>query len=113
MQFIHYRRKCGVVEPGKTFHSSRYTVATIWKRKEIHESIPATLLGHSAGGITYTRYWKGYEVDKLAEVIQLIAYPGLNLQPWRSQLELQKSICQKHGSYLTYGIFYVKLATEE
>jgi len=74
--FIRYRRKCGVVEPGKTFHSFRHTVVTIWKRQEVHESIPATLLGHSAGGITYTRYRKGYEIKKLAEVIQLIDYPG-------------------------------------
>lgn len=86
--FIRYRRKCGVTEPGKTFHSFRHSVATIWKRQEVHESIPATLLGHSAGGITYTRYGKGYEIDKLLEVIQLITYPGLDIQPWRSQVEL-------------------------
>lgn len=81
--FINYRRKCGVVEPGKAFHSFRHTVATIWKRQEIHESIPATLLGHSAGGITYTRYGKGYEIDKLSEVIELIRYPYLDIEPWR------------------------------
>ena len=80
--FIRYRRKYGVVESGKTFHPFRHTVATIWKTQEVHESIPATLLEHSAGGITYTRYGKGYEIEKLAEVIQLIDYPGFNLQPW-------------------------------
>ncbi|MGB3212132.1 MAG: site-specific integrase [Desulforhopalus sp.] len=86
--FIRYRRKCGVTEPGKTFHSFRHTVATIWKRQDVHESIPATLLGHSAGGITYTRYGKGYEIDKLSGVIQLITYPGLDIQPWGAQVEL-------------------------
>jgi hypothetical protein len=56
------------------------------QRKEVHESIPATLLGHSAGGITYTRYGKGYEIEKLSEVIQLITYPGLDILPWRHKL---------------------------
>lgn len=72
--FVRYRRKCGVSEPDKTFQSFRHTVATIWKRPEVHESIPATLLGHSAGGITYTRYGKDYEICKLAKVIELISY---------------------------------------
>lgn len=109
--FIRYLRKCGVTEPGKTFHSFRHTVATIWKRQEVHESIPATLLGHSAEGITYTRYGKGYEIDKLSEVVQLITYPDLDIPSWRPQVEPQKTICQKPGTNLTYELVYVKLAT--
>lgn len=67
----------------KTFHSFRHTVATIWKQLGVHESIPATLLGHSAGGITYTRYGKGYDVKQLATVIEMISYDDLVIPLWR------------------------------
>jgi len=40
----------------------------------VHESIPATLLGHSAGGITYTCFVKGYDVNQLTKVIEIIHY---------------------------------------
>jgi hypothetical protein len=34
-------------------------------------------------GITYTRYGKGYEVEKLAEIIEIIEYEKeLIIQPW-------------------------------
>lgn len=82
--FARYRQQCGITEPGKTFHSFRHTVATIWKQLGVHESIPATLLGHSAGGITYTRYGKGYDVKQLAKVIEMIHYEeGMTLVPWK------------------------------
>lgn len=30
--FARYRQHCGITEPGKTFHSFRHSVATIWKQ---------------------------------------------------------------------------------
>lgn len=81
--FARYRQQCGIAESGKTFHSFRHTVATIWKQLGVHESIPATLLGHSAGGITYTRYGKGYDVKQLAAVIEMIRYgEKVVVSPW-------------------------------
>ncbi len=79
--FGRYRKKAGVVASDKTFHSFRHTVATVWKQAQIHESVPATLLGHSAGGITYTRYGKGYDPKELRKVIEVLNFPELNNVP--------------------------------
>lgn len=79
--FSRYRKKAGVVDVGKAYHSFRHNVATVWKQAQIHEAVPATLLGHSAGGITYTRYGKGYDPKELQKVIEVLKFQELNNVP--------------------------------
>lgn len=54
----------------KTLHSFRHTFATLLKRAMVDEGITAALLGHSHGGITYSRYGKHYELKKLQAVME-------------------------------------------
>ena len=55
---------------GKTLHSFRHTFATQLKRGGVEESVAAALVGHSHGGITYTRYGKGYKPCELKRVLE-------------------------------------------
>ena len=55
---------------GKTLHSFRHTFATMLKRKLVDESIAAALLGHSIGGISYSRYGKTYSTELLQENLE-------------------------------------------
>ena len=58
----------------QNFHSFRHTVANQLKQKDIVESRVAELVGHSNGSITYSRYGKEYDVQSMAEVVELIDY---------------------------------------
>lgn len=54
---------------GLAFHSFRHTVATQLKQQGIELAYAQAILGHSSGSITYDRYAKEVEVNKLADVM--------------------------------------------
>ncbi len=55
------------------FHSLRHTVATRLKAAGVPEQYAAQLLGHTTGSITYSRYGKQIDIEKLKPVVdQLI-----------------------------------------
>ncbi|WP_304164403.1 site-specific integrase [Lonsdalea britannica] len=54
---------------GLAFHSFRHTVATQLKQHGIELAYAQAILGHSSGSITYDRYAKEVEVDKLSGVL--------------------------------------------
>jgi integrase len=59
----------------KSLHSFRHTVATLLQRARVDEPVAAAMLGHRHGGITYSRYGKGYLTEVLlAEAIPHIDY---------------------------------------
>ena len=72
--FARYRKQCGITEPGKTFHSFRHTVATLFKQADIEETKAAAILGHTIKGETYGRYGKAYRPEQLQAVIEVINY---------------------------------------
>ena len=59
------------------FHSIRHTVAYQFKNAGIQEAIAADILGHEYGGITFGTYANEQaRMEKLKEVIGVLAYPG-------------------------------------
>lgn len=54
---------------GLAFHSFRHTVATQLKQHGVELAYAQAILGHSSGSITYDRYAKEVEVDRLANVL--------------------------------------------
>ena len=66
--FSEYRKKCGVNQAGKSFHSFRHSVATVWKDLDVPEYIAAELLGHTVTSMTYGRYGKRTPVKKMLPI---------------------------------------------
>ncbi|HCR0140435.1 TPA: site-specific integrase [Klebsiella aerogenes] len=54
---------------GLAFHSFRHTVATQLKQHGIELAYAQAIMGHSSGSITYDRYAKEVEVDRLVNVM--------------------------------------------
>ncbi|HFI1931062.1 TPA: site-specific integrase [Yersinia enterocolitica] len=54
---------------GLAFHSFRHTVATQLKQHGVELAYAQAIMGHSSGSITYDRYAKEVEVDRLVNVI--------------------------------------------
>ncbi|EOE6836617.1 site-specific integrase [Proteus mirabilis] len=55
---------------GLAFHSFRHTVATQLKQHGVQLAYAQALLGHSSGSITYDRYAKEVEVERLRVVLE-------------------------------------------
>jgi integrase len=72
--FGRYRNKVGISEKGKTFHSFRHNVATQLKHADVDVTKAASVLGHTVNGQSYGRYGKGYTVEQLKAVIEIIDY---------------------------------------
>ncbi len=72
----YLRKKVGIKDPEKTFHSFRHTVADVLKQKGILESYISEYLGHSSGDSeTFGRYGKQYRPRVLMEeVVERIRY---------------------------------------
>ncbi|MEP9054582.1 site-specific integrase [Enterobacter hormaechei] len=54
---------------GLAFHSFRHTVATQLKQHGVELAYAQAIMGHSSGSITYDRYAKEVEVDRLINVM--------------------------------------------
>ncbi|CAM7776065.1 TPA: tyrosine-type recombinase/integrase [Escherichia coli] len=57
---------------GLAFHSFRHTVATQLKQQGVELAYAQAILGHSSGSITYDRYAKEVEVDRLKNVLESV-----------------------------------------
>lgn len=55
---------------GLAFHSFRHTVATQLKQQGVELAYAQAVMGHSSGSITYDRYAKEVEVDRLKSVLE-------------------------------------------
>lgn len=60
---------------GLAFHSFRHTVATQLKQHGVELAYAQAIMGHSSGSITYDRYAKEVEVDKLFSVLSGVYLP--------------------------------------
>ncbi|MBU2512131.1 tyrosine-type recombinase/integrase [bacterium] len=72
----YLRKKAGIKDPEKSFHSFRHTVSDGLKQKRIQETFVSEYLGHSTGDSeTYGRYGKKYQPEALMEeVVKYIDY---------------------------------------
>ncbi|ATV44015.1 site-specific integrase [Pectobacterium brasiliense] len=61
---------------GLAFHSFRHTVATQLKQHGVELAYAQAIMGHSSGSITYDRYAKEVEVDRLIGVIAEVLTEG-------------------------------------
>ena len=59
---------------GKSLHSFRHTFVTKLKRLEVAENLTAAIVGHEAGGITYSSYGKNYLASQLQPIVELISF---------------------------------------
>ncbi|WP_420907626.1 tyrosine-type recombinase/integrase [Pectobacterium brasiliense] len=61
---------------GLAFHSFRHTVATQLKQHGVELAYAQAIMGHSSGSITYDRYAKEVEVDRLIGVMAEVLTEG-------------------------------------
>ncbi len=61
----HIKKKCGIDEVGKSFHSFRHTFINYLKQNDFERSMVKQLTGHSDEDMTFGRYGKRYEPEKL------------------------------------------------
>ncbi len=75
--FARYRKKCGVTDQGKVFHSFRHNfIETLKHKPQVTDSnMIAELVGHEIGSITTGRYGKRYQPQVLFDhVIKKLNY---------------------------------------
>jgi len=77
----YLRKKVGIKDPEKSFHSFRHTVIDGLKQKGVGESYISEYVGHSSGeSETFGRYGKQYQPKVLMdEVVKRIEY-GVNIK---------------------------------
>lgn len=66
--FTRFRGKHGLPE----YHSLRHYAATVFKQHGFPEQFASQVLGHSNATITYNRYGKGIDVNRLIELIETL-----------------------------------------
>ena len=73
---FYLRKKLGVGDPAKTFHSFRHTVGNGLKQKGVSENFIAEMLGHSSGNtMSFGRYSQQYRPGILMEeAVERIEY---------------------------------------
>lgn len=72
--FTRYRTSCGVVAPGKVFHSFRHLCDDVLKQKGVEVSKIKAILGHKDDDITTGRYGNPYGPKLLQEVIEQLVF---------------------------------------
>lgn len=65
-----YRPSCGVVAPGKVFHSFRHSVGDVLKQKGVELPKIKAILGHKDDDITTGRYGNPYGPKLLKEIME-------------------------------------------
>ena len=86
--FSRYRQSIGLFNqsPPKDFHSFRHTLVTELKHLGIPEAEVAAIIGHSVTGITFGRYGKDYQTQRLSEIIQQLNFEEVfsTVQPYKT-----------------------------
>ncbi len=70
--FARYRKKCGINESGKVFHSFRHTVVDQLKQAGVATPKIAALVGHEEESITLGRYGKDFKPSVMLETVNSI-----------------------------------------
>ncbi|UCV28420.1 site-specific integrase [Ferribacterium limneticum] len=72
--FQSYRRKCGISEDGKVFHSFRHTVIDRLKQADVPKEKIAALVGHEDDSVTFGRYGKDFSPAIMREVVATLDF---------------------------------------
>jgi len=72
--FSRYRKRCGITQNGKVFHSFRHTFIDRLKQAGVAKEHIASLVGHEDGSETFGRYGKDYEPRVLVEVVRKLDF---------------------------------------
>jgi integrase len=78
-RFHAYRVAHGITRPRVAFHSFRANVSTALEAAKVPQHEAAQVIGHERKGMTYGRYSAGLGITELREVVERIAYVGINL----------------------------------
>ena len=72
--FQRYRKRCGITEPRKVFHSFRHTVINNLKQAGHSMQLIESLVGHEDESITFGRYGKPFDVRAMKTLIDALAF---------------------------------------
>ncbi|WP_036249787.1 site-specific integrase [Methylobacter sp. BBA5.1] len=78
--FNRYRKRCGITDSGKVFHSFRHTLANELKQRRVPPEVTEAIMGHENNSMSYGRYGKDYRVDVMFDVIKQVDF-GLSHPP--------------------------------
>lgn len=70
--FGRYRKRCGITEEGKVFHSFRHTVVDRLKQADVPKEKIAALVGHEDDSVTFGRYGKDFRPAVMLEVVSML-----------------------------------------
>lgn len=72
--FRRYRRKCGISDEGKVFHSFRHTAIDRLKQADVPKEKIAALVGHEDDSLTFGRYGKDYSPAIMRDVVAALNF---------------------------------------
>jgi integrase len=86
--FGSYKRKLGITNPSSVFHSFRHGFKDALRAASVNEDINDAITGHSGGNAVARGYgWKDmvrrFGFPTLAEAVEKVRYPGLDLSAIR------------------------------
>jgi integrase len=78
-RFLRLRKRLGLIDPRKPFHSLRHTIKAVWKDADVSAAIQNELLGHAPEGGAPGKYARKARtaLSKRANVIRATAIPGM------------------------------------
>ncbi|WP_097091574.1 tyrosine-type recombinase/integrase [Novosphingobium sp. Chol11] len=78
-EFSRFKRSLGFTDRRKVFHSFRKNVVGQLERARVPQNEVAQLVGHEKQGLTFGVYGGMTMLQRLAEIVALIDYPGLEM----------------------------------
>jgi len=78
-EFSRYKARRGFTDRRKSFHSFRKNVVGQLERAGVPESEVAQLVGHEKPGFTFRTYGTKAWLHRMAEIVAMIEYPGIEL----------------------------------
>ncbi len=73
--FGRYKKKCGVTDKRKVFHSFRHTVIDYLKQRHVEEALIKALVGHKDDSITTGLYGNKYTPKSLQPIVEKLEFP--------------------------------------
>ena len=69
-----HRKRVGIDDSRKVFHSFRHGLATRLKEAKVEDSVSADILGHVLPGQTRSRYMDAASVELLREALERVRF---------------------------------------
>lgn len=75
--FQRFRKRVGITDEGKVFHSFRHTVIDRLKQAGIPKERIAALVGHEDDSVTFGRYGKDFAPAIMRQVVEALDFPSI------------------------------------